>query len=93
MVAMAAATAGVDALTSAASSTTAPANATATQQSSWDKALATAQLGTSDTPSSSSGSPMADVMHEALYSMLQNSVMNSMAEIERNRQDASKDDD
>ena len=94
MVALAAATAVVDALTSAVTPTTTPANPTAAQQSSWDKSLATAQLGTSATSTGGAkGTTMAEVMHQAMFSMLQNSVMNSMAEIERNRQEANRDED
>ena len=93
MATVSAASSLLDSATSTASATqSAP---TVAQQASFQNSLAAAQLGTS--ASSSKVNPATatkdDVRHLVQFSFFQQTVMNAMAEVERNRQKAGQDED
>ena len=71
----------------------APATPSAAQQDAFAQSMAAAQLGTSSTTKTAASASKADVAHLVAFSMFQSTVLNAMAEVERTRQEASKDDD
>ena len=63
---------------------------TSDQQSAFEQAMANAQIGAT-TSDATSATASGDPLHLALFSILQNAVVNLMAEVDANRKDDSDD--
>ena len=92
MATVSAASSLLDSTTSTTSAAPAPTDA---QQASFQQSMAAAQLGTSaaSTKVNPATASKEDVQHLVQFSFFQQTVMNCMAEVERNRQKAGQEED